>query len=314
MTDHKQASGSFGRLQLFGYIALCLIWGSTWLAIRVVVRDVPPFEAVAVRFLAAGALLLGMTLVQKRRWPADGSEWNAIFVLTVTIMALPYAMLFWAEQYVTSSMSAVLYSASPLAVSLITPAMMHRKVPRSAVYAMVIAFGGILVLFYENPSTNRMVIIGGAAVLVAMLITSWSVVYAKQRLRDVDPVVATGLQSLLASIVLFWGTWSLEAHQHARWTTRAVVAMAFLTIFGSAAAFVIYYWLLKKFQPYQLSTISLIIPLVAILLGLLDGDRIPLLMLVAVLVVLGSVWSVLRAEAEKEPEGDDILMLRDKAQ
>jgi drug/metabolite transporter (DMT)-like permease len=94
---------------------------------------------------------------------------------------------------------------------------------------------------------------------------------------------------------------------------KILVAMGFLTIFGSAAAFVIYYWLLKKLQPYQLSTISLIIPLVAILLGLLDGDRIPLLMLIAVLIVLGCVWSVLRAEADKEPEGDDILMLRDRA-
>ncbi|HEY2236267.1 MAG TPA: DMT family transporter, partial [Candidatus Angelobacter sp.] len=240
-------------------------------------------------------------------------EWNAIILLTLTIMALPYALLFWAEQYVTSSMSAVLFSASPLAVSLITPVMMHRKVPRRAVYAMVMAFGGILVLFYENPSTNRMVIIGGAAVLVSMLLTSWSVVYAKRRLRKVDSVVATGLQSMLGSVVLFWGTWSLEAHRHAIWTRRAVVAMGFLTIFGSAAAFVIYYWLLKKLQPYQLSTISLIIPLVAILLGLFDGERIPLLMLFAVVVVLGCVWSVLRAEADKEPEGDDILMLRDRA-
>jgi drug/metabolite transporter (DMT)-like permease len=94
---------------------------------------------------------------------------------------------------------------------------------------------------------------------------------------------------------------------------KILVAMGFLTIFGSAAAFVIYYWLLKKLQPYQLSTISLIIPLVAILLGLLDGDRIPLLMLIAVLIVVGCVWSVLRAEADKEPEGDDILMLRDRA-
>jgi drug/metabolite transporter (DMT)-like permease len=312
MDEHKQQSGSLGRMEILGYITLCLIWGSTWLAIRVVVRDVPPFEAVAVRFLAAGTLLLGMALLQKRPWPAGG-EWNAILILTLTIMALPYALLFWAEQYVTSSMSAVLFSASPLAVSLITPVMMHRKVPRRAVYAMVMAFGGIMVLFYENPSTNRMVIIGGAAVLVSMLLTSWSVVYAKRRLRNVDSVVATGLQSLLGSVVLFWGTWSLEAHRHAIWTRRAIVGMGFLTIFGSAAAFVIYYWLLKKFQPYQLSTISLIIPLVAILLGLLDGDRIPLLMLFAVLVVLGCVWSVLRAEADKEPEGDDILMLRDRA-
>ncbi|MGZ4855785.1 MAG: DMT family transporter [Candidatus Angelobacter sp.] len=314
MAEHKQESGSFNRGQLFGYIALCLIWGSTWLAIRLVVRDVPPFEAAALRFLAAGVLLIAMALVQKRRWPADGAQWNAIFVLSITIMALPYGLLFWAEQHVTSSMTAVLYSAMPLAVSLVTPAMLHRKVPRRAIYAMVIAFGGILTLFYENPSTSRLAMIGGVAVLVSMGLSSWSVVYAKQRLHHVDAVVATGLQLLLGSIVLLWGTWALEAHRHAVWTRTAVVAMAFLTIFGSAAAFVIYYWLLKNLQPYQLSTISLITPLIALLEGFLAGERVPLLMVVAVLVVLGSVRSVLRAEVEKELEGDDILMLRDRAQ
>jgi drug/metabolite transporter (DMT)-like permease len=308
-----QSSSLSGR-QLAGYIALCLIWGTTWLKIRLVVRDVPPFEALAVRLFAAGVLLLVIALSQKRRWPTDGGEWNAILILTVTIIAVPYALLFWAEQYITSSMSAVLYSASPLAVSLITPTMMHRKVPRRAVYAMVMAFGGILVLFYENPSTNRMVVIGGSAILVSMLLTSWSIVYAKQRLHDVDSVVATGLQSFLASVLLLWATWSLEAHRHAVWTKTAKIGLAYLTIFGSATAFVIYYWLLKKLQPYQISTISLISPLVAILAGLLDGERIPLLMLLAVVVVLGSVWSVLRAETEKEAEGDDILMLRDRTQ
>ena len=308
-----QSSSLSGR-QLAGYIALCLIWGTTWLGIRLVVRDVPPFEALAVRLFAAGVLLLVIALSQKRRWPTDGGEWNAILILTVTIIAVPYALLFWAEQYITSSMSAVLYSASPLAVSLITPTMMHRKVPRRAVYAMVMAFGGILVLFYENPSTNRMVVIGGSAILVSMLLTSWSIVYAKQRLHDVDSVVATGLQSFLASVLLLWATWALEAHRHAVWTKTAIIGLGYLTVFGSATAFVIYYWLLKKLQPYQISTISLIIPLVAILAGLLDGERIPLLMLLAVVVVLGSVWSVLRAETEKEAEGDDILMLRDRTQ
>ncbi len=314
MAEATQQSPSFSGRQLAGYVSLCLIWGTTWLGIRMVVRDVPPFEALALRLLAAGVLLLGMALVQKRRWPTDGAEWNAILILTLTIMAVPYALLFWAEQYVTSSMSAVLYSASPLAVSLITPAMMHRKVPRRAVYAMVMAFGGILILFYKNPSTNRMVILGGAAVLASMLLTSWSIVYAKQRLHDVDSVVATGLQSLLGSIVLLWATWALEAHRHAVWTRTAMIGLAYLTILGSATAFVIYYWLLKKLQPYQISTISLIIPLVAVLAGLLAGEPIPLLMLLAVLVVLGSVGSVLRAEANKDPEGDDILMLRGRSQ
>src|SRR5678815_1076206 len=137
MAASQQSSSSFNRAQLLGYISLCLIWGSTWLAIRLVVRDVPPLEAAALRFLAAGLLLLGMAVLQKRRLPADGTQWNALLVLSVTIMALPYGLLFWAEQHVTSSMTAVLYSAMPLAVSLFTPAMMHRKVPQRAVYAMV---------------------------------------------------------------------------------------------------------------------------------------------------------------------------------
>ncbi|MBZ5504471.1 MAG: EamA family transporter [Acidobacteriia bacterium] len=314
MAEQTPESLSFTRSQLLGYVALCLIWGSTWLAIRLVVRDVPPLEAAALRFLVAGVLLLGMAVLQKRRWPADGQQWNTIIVLSLTIQAVPYGLLFWAEQHVTSSMTAVLFSAMPLAVALVTPTMMHRKVPRRAVYAMVIAFGGILTLFYENPSTNRWVLIGGGAVLLSMSLSAWSVVYAKQRLHNVDSVVATGLQLLFGSVVLFWGTWALEAHRHAVWTRTALVALAFLTIFGSAAAFVIYYWLLKKLQPYQLSTISMIVPLIALLEGLLDGEPVPLLMVAAVLVVLGSVWSVLRAEKEKDPEGSDILMLRDKAQ
>jgi drug/metabolite transporter (DMT)-like permease len=305
---------SFTRVQLLGYFSLCLIWGSTWLAIRVVVHDVPPFEAAALRFVASGALLLGAALLQNRRWPRGRSQWNAVLILGVTMMALPYGLLFWAEQHVMSSMTAVLYSAMPLAVSLFTPAMMRRKVPRPAVYAMVVAFGALLSLFYSRDlGASWRSIIGGVAVLASMALSSWSVVYAKLRLRDVDSVVATGLQLLCGSVVLLWGTWALEAHRPAVWTKAALAAMAFLTIFGSAAAFVIYYWLLKKLQPYQLSTISLITPVIALIEGWLYGEPVHLMMVVAILVVLGSVRSVVRAEAEVQTE-NNLLMLRDEAQ
>ncbi len=314
MPSDSQVNISSSRAQLLGYICLCLIWGSTWLAIRIVVHDVPPLRAAALRFLFAGAALLMIAFLQKRRWPSGPAQWNTIFVLSFTIMALPYGLLFWAEQHVTSSMTAVLYSAMPLAVALLTPVMTHHKVPRRAVYAMVVAFGGMLTLFYADPSNSPRALLGGIAVLCSMALSAWSVVYAKQRLREVDSVVATGLQLLLGSVALFWGTWALEAHRPALWTKQALVAMAFLTVFGSAAAFVIYYWLLKKLQPYQLSTISLIVPLIALTEGLLAGERVPLLMIVAVIVVLASVRSVLRAEAEKDPDGSSMLLLKDRAQ
>src|ERR1051326_2594960 len=138
---------SVTRGQLLGYAALCLIWGSTWLAIRLVVRDVPPLEAAAILFFSGAILLLGIAVAQKRNQPSSREEWRAVFVLSLSIMAVPYGLLFWAEQYVTSSMTAVLFSAMPLLVALFTPLMMHRVVPRRVVFALLIGCGGLLLLF-----------------------------------------------------------------------------------------------------------------------------------------------------------------------
>jgi drug/metabolite transporter (DMT)-like permease len=315
MSAPSPAPSSFPRSQLLGYIALCLIWGTTWLAISYVVEDVPPLRAAAIRFLIAGVLLLGAARLQKRRWPRGERQWRAIGVLSVTIMAVPYGLVFWAEQYVTSSMAAVLYSAIPLVVALLTPAMMGRTVPRSAVFALVIGFGGFLFLFWgADLRTSRLALWGSAGLIAAMMLSAWSIVYAKKRLQEVDSVVATGLQLLFGSVVLFWGTWVFEARRHAHWTRTSILALAFLTVVGSCVAFVIYFWLLKRMQPYQLSTTSLVVPLIAVLVGgLIRGEQIRLMMLIAMAVVLASVGSVLRAEAVAQQKGE-ILMLRGKSQ
>ena len=287
------------RLHLLAYISLCLIWGSTWLAVHVLVRYVPPFLAAAVRFLLAAALLFIWIIFRKSDWPRGARQWNAILVLGFTIIGIPYALQFWAQQYVTSSLSAVLFSALPLTVSLLTPLMLRRTVPRQGVLAMLVAFGGLLLLLYTDLKFGSREFWGGIAVLGAMFGSAWSAVYAKLRLRDVDPVVSTALQSLIGSIGLFWGTWALESHRRAVWTRSAVLALLFLATFGSATAFALYYWLLKHIQPYQLSTINLIIPVVAVLEGsLLGREAVPAMMIVAMIVVLGSVAVVLRAEAE----------------
>ena len=300
--------GALTRNQIVGYSALCLIWGSTWLAIRVVVRDVPPLEAAAIRFLAGAVLLLAVAAIQRRKWPSGSEQWKALLVLSVTIMAVPYGLLFWAEQYVPSSMTAVLYSAMPLLVALFTPLMMHHTVPRRAVFALVIASGGLLLLFPGGLSASARSLAGGAAILISVLLSSWSIVYAKSRLHKIDSVVSTGLQLLFGSVVLLWGTWALESHLHANWTRTASAAMAFLVLFGSCAAFVIYYWLLKTIQPYQLATISLITPVIAVMEGaLMIREAIPLLMIIAIFVILGSVGSVLLSPAETESSGENIL-------
>ena len=312
MTEARPASTLFTPSQVAGYLSLCLTWGSTWLAIRVVVHDIPPLEAAAIRFILAAIVLLGLAAVQRRQWLEGKDQWNAILVLSFTMMGIPFGLVFWAEQYVASSMTAILYSAAPLTISLFTPIFMHQKVPRRAVLAMVAALGGIIYLLYEGFNTSGRALLGEAAVLAAMIMAAWSAVYAKQRLHDVDPVVATGLQLLFASILLGWGSWAMESRLHAEWTRPAVYALAFLTFVGSCVAFVVYYWLLKHMQPYQLSTTNLVVPVIAVLEGsLLYHERVTFSMGLVILIVLASVATTLRAEAHA---GDEIetLMLREK--
>jgi len=315
MGEARQAVASGKRAQLLGYMFLCLIWGSTWLAIRILVADVPPLRGAAQRFVLAAVLLLVPALLRGPKWPQGGREWNAIIVLSFTMMAVPYGLLFWAEQYVTSSMSAVLFSAAPLVVALLTPLMTRHTVPRSAVFAMVIAFGALLNLFYRGLSTTPMAVIGGGAVLLAMVVSSWSVVYAKVRLHNVEAVISTGLQFLFGAVALFWGTWALEPHRPSHWTRSAVLALIFLATLGSAAAFAVYYWLLKRMRPYQLSTISMIVPVIAVVEGsVFQREPIPLSMIAAMLVVLGSVAFVLRAEAHNGDILGSLLAQQDKAE
>jgi putative membrane protein PagO len=286
------------RSYILAYLALCLIWGSTWMGVHILVHYVPPFLAAGLRFSLAAALLFLWLAFRKPEWPRERRQWSAILVLGFTVITFPYALQFWAQQYVASSMTAVLFSSLPLAVALLTPLMLHHTVPRQAVFAMLVAFGGLLALLFKDLHLGTRAFWGGVAVLTSMLGSAWSAVYAKVRLRGVDPVASTAVQLLVGALGLLWATWALESHRHAVWTRSAVFALFFLAIFGSATAFAIYYWLLQHMQPYQVSTTNLVIPVVAVLEGsLFQGEPVPAMMIVAMIAVLGSVAVVLRAEA-----------------
>lgn len=273
------------------------------MAIRVVVREVPPLWAAALRFVIAAVILLVVALVNRMSLPKSPEPWRHLVILGVTIMAVPFGLLFWAEQYITSSMTAVLYTSSPLIVALLTPLVTKKTVPRSAVFSMVIAAGGIGVLFQSQLSASPRAMLGGAAVLLAVTSSGWSALYAKKHTLAVPPVVSTGVQLVVGAAVLLGVSAAVESEHTLRWSRAATAAMIFLAVFGSAVAFATYYWLLRKMHPYQLSTISLVVPLVAIAEGAwLLQEPIPPTMLIAAVVVLVSVGVVLRAQSDEATE------------
>jgi len=300
-SDDTQTRASAFRLPHYlAYLVLCLIWGTTWMAIRVLVRDVPPLWSAGVRFALAAAILLLAAAVRGSKAPQGAREWRAVFVLGLAMIALPYGLLFWAEQFVTSSMTAVLYTTLPLCVAALTPWMSKHSVPRSAILSMVVGAGGIAVLFGQGLTASRSTLLGGLAILLGVVSNAFSILFAKRELSGMDPVVATGWQFLVGAVALVAGSLVAERGRASEWTTHAVIALMFLAVAGSAVAFAVYYWLLRHMQPYQISTISLVIPIIAIVEGaLILQEPISPLMLVASLVVLAAVAGVLRAQASE---------------
>ena len=289
---------AFRPVHYLVYGILCAVWGSTWMAIRVLVQDVPPLWSAGVRFTIAAALLLLVAAVRGSQTPQGSRQWRAVVVLGLTMIAIPYGLLFWAEQFVTSAMTAVLYTALPLCVAALTPWLSKHSVPRQAIFSMVVGLGGIAVLFGQGLTASHSTLLGGLAILAAVVSTAFSIHFAKREISGMDPVVSTGWQFLVGAVALVAGSSVMERGRASEWTPHALLALLFLAIAGSAVAFAAYYWLLRHMQPYQISTISLVIPIVAILEGaLILQEPIPPLMLVASLVVLAAVASVLRAQA-----------------
>ena len=270
------------------------------MAIRVVVRYVPPLLAAGLRFVIGAALLLGLAGIMRLslKMPRGRRDWLVIGLLSFTMMALPYGLLFWAEQHISSSITAILYSSSPLMVGLLTPIVLGKSVPRTALAAMLVGMAGIGVLFNVQLLISRETVLGGIAVLIAVFCSSFSTVYVKKEGLGVNPIVSTGLQLGFGSIFLLLASDVAERGQPVEWNPRSLLALLFLAIFGSAIAFAVYYWLLRHIHAYQATTLNLVVPFVAIAEGaLILGEMITPSMLLTAIVVLGSVGVVLRAES-----------------
>ena len=287
------------RIKL-GYAALCLIWGTTWMAIRVLVHDVPPVRAAGVRLLVGAVALIGLALIQRAPWPRKMREWAAVTILSFTMMGIPFGLVFWAEQFVTSSMTAVFYATTPLFVALFTPLVLKRSVPRSAIFAMLCALGAIAYLFNFSLRTDARSTMGGAMILLAVVSSGLSAVLAKRELKDVDPVVSTGLQLVIGGAGLYLISILVERGQPTDWNVRAIIALLFLALIGSAVGFTVWYALIKQVAPYKLSTTNLVVPFIAIAEGaLILHESITVQMFLTAVIVAAAVAVVLRAEAEE---------------
>jgi drug/metabolite transporter (DMT)-like permease len=284
------------KAPLFVWLVLCLIWGSTWLFIKLGLRDLPPFTFAGLRFLLASAILWAIVIVWRRPLPKSGRDWLKLAWVGIISITLNFGLIFWGEQHINSGLAAVLQATIP-AFGLIFA---HYHLPNERLTArklagVAIGVAGVSLIFYDQMKIEGAAALQGSlALLLSSICVAYANVYIKARCQHID-------SSVIAAGQMVWGVFPLLAlgvvlegnpFDH-RWSAQSVLALTYLALIGTVLGFLLYFWLVTKIEVTKSMLISLVIPVTALLIGKLTLDeRLSWRIAAGSAAILSGIWLI----------------------
>jgi drug/metabolite transporter (DMT)-like permease len=260
------------------FATIYLVWGSTFLAIRVGVREVPPFLLAAMRFLVAGFVLCVWMAACGKRLPTR-REWMSAALLSIMLFVVDYGLLFWAEQRVPSGIASVMMSTIPafMALSEIVFLGTQRLTARLAV-ALLIGTGGVATLMSRSINLGGAPIDRAGAVALLAASLSWSVAsaFARKLPLPESKVMSAGAQMLVGGVFLTFTAAALGEFRNFHpsvVSTEVWLSLLYQIVAGSILAFTAYVWLIHHESPTKVGTYAYVNPVVAVLIGYFWGGE-----------------------------------------
>ena len=251
------------------YAFLVLIWSSTWVAIKIGLDDLPPLFGAGIRFALAGLVLLGGAALARRSLRTDA---RLATILAVLPFALTYGLVYWAEQHITSGLTAVLFGMLPLYTALLAAiALPEEPLRRRLLVGIGLAIAGLALAFNESLELGDDELAGVAALaaVLSSLPSAIGSVSIKLRGAALDALVLNGWAMLAAGVVLLAASAPSEDWGAAAWTAESIGSIAYLALLGTAATFVGLTLLLREMTAVATSFISVLIPFGALAFGAL---------------------------------------------
>jgi drug/metabolite transporter (DMT)-like permease len=280
------------------WLTLCIVWSSTWLAIKVGLRDLPPISFVAIRFLIAIFVLLAVSVGRTRLLPLRRSDYAVLAITGVLMFAVNYTLLFWAELHVSSGLAAVLQATIPMFGLIFAHWMLPDEPLRFQKLAgVIIAIGGVTVICARLLGFNGpLAFWGGVGVVFGAGSAAFANVLVKARSIQLAPAMLAAWQMIFGTAPLLVFGFAVDGNPaRFHWTTMSMFCLVYLAVIGSALTFLLLYWLLPRLTVAQLQSISLITPPGAVMLGwLLGGETFPTSSLFGAALVLAGVWLIFR--------------------
>ena len=280
---------------LLAFAIIYFVWGSTFLAIRVGVREVPPFLLACMRFLVAGMALYGWMRVRGTPSPTV-REWGGASFLAILIFVFDYGLLFWAEKRVPSGIAAVMMATIPVFMALGEIAFLGtQRLTARLGFALLVGMAGVAVLVGHSISLGGAPVDTAGACALIVAAVSWSVAASLSRKMPLPAAKAmsSGAQMLAGGVFLTLTAALLGEFRGFRVqgvSREAWLALAYLIVAGSIVGFTAYVWLIHHESPTKVGTYAYVNPVVAVLVGyFLGGEAIGLRTVVGTALVLVSV-------------------------
>lgn len=280
------------------WVTLCLIWGTTWIGIKLGLEDLPPLTFAALRFLLASAILYVLLRVQKIPLP-QRSDWPLLALTGTLQFSINYSLVFWGEQHISSGLTAVLQAT--LSVFGLVLAWIHlpnERLTGVKIAAVALGVAGVAVVFSDQLRVQSVIaFIASVGIVISGYAAAHSSILVKAKGGAIHPATLLfgqmifGLPPILALALFFEGN-PLAIH----WTWKAAAAVLYLAVLGTIAAFWLFYWLLNRVESTISMLISVVTPLIAVVVGwvVLDERLPPQTALGGFLIISGIALIALR--------------------
>lgn len=290
-------SNAVTPMSLRAWLALAglgLIWGSSFLWIKIGVQELGPFTLVGFRLLFGIVGLVMVIVLQRPAFPTDKRMWLFMAILGLTNTALPFTLISWGEQHIDSGVASILNSTVPLVTLVLAHLFLHdERINLSKVLGLVAGFAGVVTLVAREALhvAASLSLWGQVAVLAAVISYAGSSVFARRTLRGLPPLVQAFVTVLSANAAIWPIASVVEAPLRFPVAPLTWVAVAWLGLLGSCAAYLLYFYLIQNVGATRATTVTYFFPVVGALLGVVFlRERFDLWLVAAVLLVVAGVW------------------------
>jgi drug/metabolite transporter (DMT)-like permease len=262
---------------LFGFAIICIIWGSSWAAVKIGIESFPPLLSLAIRFTLSGIILGSIVFIKNLIIPKEKKFWTLVLIMSSTSFTVPFVLIYWGQLRVGSGLASVLFATYPFWVAIVSHFLLpNEKITPLRIIGIVIGFLGVIFIFkngFSDISSGMFFCM--TAIIAGAIIQAFGLVFLRRLGDTMHPVTLNFCSMSLSAIPLFAASFIFEEYSQLIINARSLGSIFYLSIFCTVITFVIYFWLVKHVEAVILSLSAFITPVIAVVIGIaLLGEKI----------------------------------------